>query len=117
MSVTITRGLLLEIRDDAELTAMARVIEGAQREAWWQGFGSDWDKARISAYMLRAAGFGLVDDTKAEVTVDERAAVSAAGPQVDDLAEDERHTAWCQGGHEGPCRRGRLTGTEKQAAL
>ena len=66
MSVTITRELLLEIRDDAELTAMARVIEGAQREAWWQGFGSDWDKARISAYMLRAAGFGQVADTKAE---------------------------------------------------
>lgn len=63
MTVQITRELILQIRDDAELTAMARVIEGAQREAWWQGFGSDWDKARISAYMLRNAGFGLVGES------------------------------------------------------
>lgn len=56
--VKIDMGLINEIRDDEELTAMARVIESAQREAWWQGFGSDWDKARISAYMLRKAGFG-----------------------------------------------------------
>jgi hypothetical protein len=58
MSVQITKELILQIRDDAELTAMARVIEDAQRQAWWQGFGSDWDKARFSAYMLRASGFG-----------------------------------------------------------
>lgn len=64
MSVKITLELVNQIRDDAELTAMARVIEGAQREAWWQGFGSDWDKARISAYMLRAAGFGLLAEAE-----------------------------------------------------
>lgn len=62
MSFKITIALINEIRDDAELTAMARVIEGAQSEARWQGFGSDWDKARFSAYMLRAAGFGLVPE-------------------------------------------------------
>lgn len=62
MTVKITLELINQIRDDAELTAMARVIEGAQREAWWQGFGSDWDKARFSAYMLRAAGFGLAGE-------------------------------------------------------
>ncbi|HEX9227570.1 MAG TPA: hypothetical protein VF885_13080 [Arthrobacter sp.] len=65
MSIKITRELILQIRDDAELTAMARVIESAQREAWWQGFGSDWDKARVSAYMLREAGFGLVGEPQA----------------------------------------------------
>lgn len=65
MTVKITPELILQIRDDAELTEMARVIEGAHREAWWQGFGSDWDKARISAYMLRAAGFGLAGDPEA----------------------------------------------------
>jgi hypothetical protein len=56
--VTIDRALINEIRDDEELTSMARIIESAQREAWFQGFGSDWDKARFSAYMLRKAGFG-----------------------------------------------------------
>lgn len=66
MTVQITHELILQIRDDEELTAMARVIEGAQREAWWQGFGSDWDKARFSAYMLRAAGFGLSADGVSE---------------------------------------------------
>lgn len=55
--VTIDRDLINAIRDDEELTAMARIIESAQREAWFQGFGSDWDKARFSAYMLRANGF------------------------------------------------------------
>jgi hypothetical protein len=58
--VTIDRSLINEIRDDEELTAMARIIEGAQREAWFQGFGSDWDKARFSAYLLRRGGFGAV---------------------------------------------------------
>ena len=56
--VKIDRDLINEIRDDEDLTAMARIIEGAQREAWWQGFGSDWDKARFSAYLLRRGGFG-----------------------------------------------------------
>lgn len=56
--VAIDRDLINEIRDDEELTAMARIIEGAQREAWFQGFGSDWDKARFSAYLLRRGGFG-----------------------------------------------------------
>jgi hypothetical protein len=60
VSVKITQELILQIRDDAELTAMARIIEGTQREARWQGFGSDWDMARFSAYMLRAGGFGRV---------------------------------------------------------
>lgn len=58
--VKIDRALINEIRDDEELTAMARIIEGAHREAWFQGFGSDWDKARFSAYLLRARGFGTV---------------------------------------------------------
>ena len=105
MTINITRELILQIRDDAELTAMARVIEGAQREAWWQGFSSDWDKARVSAYMLRAAGFGRT----AEADV-------APSPSAD-LPEDEQHAAWCRGAHEGPCRRGRMTGTEKEIAL
>jgi hypothetical protein len=121
MTVKINIELINQIRDDAELTAMARVIEDAQRQAWWQGFGSDWDKARISAYMLRAAGFGLVGDTKEEadeVAVGEQdAATSPACLQADDRPDDERHAAWCRGGHEGRCRRGRLIGTEKQAAL
>lgn len=56
--VVIDRDLINEIREDEELTAMARIIEGAQREAWFQGFGSDWDKARFSAYLLRRKGFG-----------------------------------------------------------
>lgn len=117
MTVKITKELILQIRDDAELTAMARVIESAQREAWWQGFGSDWDKARVSAYMLRAAGFGGVARD-----ADSADPAGCAGPEVDAAqanAElpDERHTAWCRGEHEGRCRRGRLTGTEKQAAL
>jgi hypothetical protein len=56
--VRLDIALINEIRDDEELTAMARIIEAAQREAWWQGFGSDWDKARFSAYMLRRGGFG-----------------------------------------------------------
>lgn len=58
--VKIDRALINEIRDDEELTAMARIIESAQRESAWQGFGSDWDKARFSAYMLRRGGFGVV---------------------------------------------------------
>jgi hypothetical protein len=64
VSVKITIALINEIRDDAELTAMARVIEGAQREYRWQGFDSDLDKARFSAYMLRAAGFGRVAEAE-----------------------------------------------------
>lgn len=106
MSIRINLELINQIRDDTELTAMARVIKAAQREAEWQGFGSDWDKARFSAYMLREAGFGLITGTNPE----------AVRAQSDELADDERHTAWCRGAHEGPCRRGRLTGTEKQAA-
>lgn len=102
MTVKITHQLILQIRDDAELTAMARVIEGAQKEATWQGFGSDWDKARFSAYLLREAGFGLVAVT----------AVEAAQADAD-LPDDECHTAWCRGDHDGRCRRGRATGTEK----
>jgi hypothetical protein len=66
VSVKITIALINEIRDDAELTAMARVIEGAQREYRWQGFDSDLDKARFSAYQLRAAGFGRLAETEAE---------------------------------------------------
>lgn len=103
MTVQITDALILQIRDDEELTAMARVIEDAQRQAWWQGFGSDWDKARVSAYLLREAGFGRVRS---------RAAVAL---RPADMPEDERHTSWCRGDHEGPCRRGRATGTEKEA--
>jgi hypothetical protein len=103
MTVRITDELILQIRDDEELTAMARVIEGAQRQAWWQGFGSDWDKARVSAYMLREAGFGRTAEAQ----------VSVVQPAQDDLPEDEQHASWCRGGHEGPCRRGRVTGTEK----
>ncbi|QOT19207.1 hypothetical protein [Paenarthrobacter sp. YJN-5] len=101
MTVRITRELILQIRDDVELTDMARVIEGAHREASWQGFGSDWDMARFSAYMLREAGFGRL--------------AQEAAPEAEavEIPEDEQHTAWCRGGHEGPCRRGRLTGTEK----
>lgn len=76
MTVKITQELILQIRDDAELTAMARVIEPAQREAWWQGFGSDWDKARFSAYQLRAAGFGRV--VKAEESEEANAGLDAA---------------------------------------
>lgn len=63
--VKIDRNLINEIRDDEELTAMARIIEGAQREAWWQGFGSDWDKARFSAYLLRREGFGALQQQTA----------------------------------------------------
>jgi hypothetical protein len=107
MTVKITDALILQIRDDEELTAMARVIEEGHQQAWWQGFGSDWDKARVSAYLLREAGFGRLPGTDAE---------AAAPVQPEDLPEDEQHTAWCRGGHEGPCRRGRLTGTEKQSA-
>jgi hypothetical protein len=79
MTVKINIELILQIRDDAELTAMARVIEDAQRQAWWQGFGPDWDKARFSAYMLREAGFGRVAEAKegAEAT----AAVEAAAEE------------------------------------
>lgn len=123
MTVNITTELILQIRDDAELTEMARVIEEAQRQAWWQGFGSDWDKARVSAYMLREAGFGRTGDTNTgsdEPPADSRKETtpvqpaSSARAQAEDLPEDERHTTWCRGGHEGRCRRGRLTGTEKQ---
>jgi hypothetical protein len=104
MTVQVTKELILQIRDDEELTAMARVIQQGHEQAWWQGFGSDWDKARVSAYMLREAGFGRLPE----------AGKGAAAPaQPVDLPEDERHTAWCRGGHEGPCRRGRTTGTEK----
>lgn len=106
MTVKITHELILQIRDDAELTAIARVIEDAQKQAWWQGFGSDWDKARFSAYMLREAGFGRLSDTQTDTAAD------AARSDVQ-LPADERHTAWCRGGHEGPCHRGRMTGTEK----
>lgn len=106
MTVQITDALILQIRDDEELTAMARVIEDAQRQAWWQGFGSDWDKARVSAYLLREAGFGRVPGTDAH---------AAALVQPEDVPEDERHTSWCRGDHEGPCRRGRASGTEKEA--
>lgn len=52
----ITIALINEIRDDAALTAAARVIVEAHAESRWQGFGSDWDGARIAAYMLREAG-------------------------------------------------------------
>jgi hypothetical protein len=55
---------------------------------------------------LLAAGFGPGDTPSAE-----------ARQESMDVPEDERHTAWCRGDHEGPCRRGRLTGTEKPAAL
>lgn len=103
MTVNVTRELILQIRDDEELTAMARVIEEGQRQAWWQGFGGDWDKARVSAYMLREAGFGRVSGANADVEP----------VQAEDLPEDERHTVWCRGAHEGPCRRGRQAGTEK----
>lgn len=118
MTIRITSELILQIRDDAELTDMARVIEGAHREARWQGFGSGWDMARVSAYLLREAGFGRVGDTTADdhPAADNQARVQDVSPmgfQAVDLPEDERHTAWCRGGHEGPCRRGRLTGTEK----
>ncbi|ACL42229.1 hypothetical protein Achl_4278 (plasmid) [Pseudarthrobacter chlorophenolicus A6] len=82
MTVQITNDLILQIRDDEELTAMARVIEDAHRQAWWQGFGSDWDKARVSAYMLRAAGFGRTGETEPQVP--------AAQPSSDD--------AWNGGG-------------------
>lgn len=105
MTVKITDGLILQIRDDEELTAMARVIVDAQEQAWWQGFGSDWDKARVSAYMLREAGFGRTPGATAD----------AEPVQPVELPEDELHTSWCRGAHEGPCRRGRLTGTEKQS--
>lgn len=105
MTVRITHELILQIRDDEELTAMARVIEEGHKQAWWQGFGGDWDKARVSAYMLREAGFGRVS-SRSRATVPGRPA---------DMPEDERHTSWCRGGHEGPCRRGRASGTEKEA--
>jgi len=52
----ITIALINEIRDDAELTAAARIIVEAQKESRWQGFGSEWDQARFAAYMLRDAG-------------------------------------------------------------
>lgn len=106
MTVKITHELILQIRADEELTAMARVVEDAQREAWWQGFGGGWDKARVSAYLLREAGFGRLPVTETVPT-------GPAEPEA--LPEDERHTAWCRGDHEGPCRRGRASGTEKEA--
>jgi len=61
----ITIALISEIRDDAELTAAARVIVQAHKESQWQGFGSEWDQARIAAYMLRDAGI-LPDRVESE---------------------------------------------------
>lgn len=58
--VKIDRALINEIKDDEELTAMASIIEGAQLEAWFQDFGSDWDKARFSAYLLRPEALALL---------------------------------------------------------
>jgi hypothetical protein len=49
-----------EIRDDEELTAMSRIIVAAEQEAKWQGWSSEWDRARLAAYELRQAGFGRV---------------------------------------------------------
>jgi len=52
----INIALINEIRDDASLTAVARVIVEAMRESRWQGFASEWDGARVAAYMLRESG-------------------------------------------------------------
>lgn len=62
-------------------------------------------ETKPSPVLLREAGFGRVGSRP---TVPLRPA---------DMPEDERHASWCRGDHEGRCRRGRLTGTEKQAAL
>jgi len=39
------------VRDDAELTEIARTVHAALREARWQGLG-DWDQARYVAHVL-----------------------------------------------------------------
>lgn len=75
-----------------------------------------------------------IGDFERHVSVEMAAALSAAGLAIaapeppstayataavedaqsdSELPEDERHTAWCRGGHDARCRRGRMTGTEK----
>jgi hypothetical protein len=77
-----------------------------------QGYVSGWQNGVLSETVMEASEKLLLGAQHEKATNPysaENAAVSAAQEST------EGHALWCAGNHEGECKRGQVTGTEKSA--